>query len=219
MRKFTLIELLVVIAIIGILASMLLPSLSKAREKARRGVCRSNHHQYYVATMLYADSNDGRMPERSHGSFYAAQAFPAAIRDAFKEYIGDWKAADCPNYPFSSLGKGNSTTSTSILLLANLTDAANLGNFTAWESPTSFTNDGDLVLLADWNEYSNGTWASRYTHTSLGGYKNFGAVLPKDAGVEGTIITKLNGSTEWRSVNNMKPHAANTYDSSVQYWW
>ena len=219
MKKFTLIELLIVIAIIGILASMLLPSLGKAREKARRGVCRSNHHQFYVANLMYADAYEGRFPERNLSSYYAAQVFPSHMADNFKQFIGDWKAADCPNYPFASLGKGTSTSSTSILLLANLEPAAALGTFAAWESPVRFTDDSDLVLLADWNEFSNGTWASRYTHTANGGYKNFSAILPEDAGAEGTIITKLNGSTEWRSVKNMQPHAANTYNSSVQYWW
>ena len=55
-KKFTLIELLVVIAIIGILSSMLLPSLGKAREKGRRAVCISNLKQLGVSFMLYHDS-------------------------------------------------------------------------------------------------------------------------------------------------------------------
>ena len=60
MKSFTLIELLVVVAIIGILVSLLLPSLQQARDKAKLAVCLSNQSQIGRATSVFLSDSNGK---------------------------------------------------------------------------------------------------------------------------------------------------------------
>ena len=66
-QNFTLIELLVVVAIIGILASLLLPALGKARAKSQTAVCKNQQKQLGVAIYMYVEDNE-YMPSASHAT-------------------------------------------------------------------------------------------------------------------------------------------------------
>jgi prepilin-type N-terminal cleavage/methylation domain-containing protein/prepilin-type processing-associated H-X9-DG protein len=70
---FTLIELLVVIAIIGILASLMLPSVARAKQQSKVTVCLNNLHQIDLAIEMFATDNGGRYPSGLGGQRWARE--------------------------------------------------------------------------------------------------------------------------------------------------
>jgi prepilin-type N-terminal cleavage/methylation domain-containing protein/prepilin-type processing-associated H-X9-DG protein len=85
-NAFTLIELLVVIAIIGVLASLLLPALASAKERAKLIKCVSNQKQIGFAFKLYGDDNDGRFPPLAPYQKYGEQSFELGGGDPDPNY-------------------------------------------------------------------------------------------------------------------------------------
>jgi prepilin-type N-terminal cleavage/methylation domain-containing protein/prepilin-type processing-associated H-X9-DG protein len=98
-QAFTLIELLVVIAIIAILAALLLPALSQAKQKSWTTTCNSNIHQIGLGMRMFADDNSETYPE-SGGNIYWGATDPGTKKPSWMEqiypYVGNTNAFNCP---------------------------------------------------------------------------------------------------------------------------
>jgi prepilin-type N-terminal cleavage/methylation domain-containing protein/prepilin-type processing-associated H-X9-DG protein len=206
--RFTLIELLVVIAIIAILASMLLPSLSRSRARAKQALCMANANQLGIALALYTDEADGWYPvHKSWADLVGQQGNESPDRHASRtpeterplnvyvdpavascpSDLGDplWRNANC----FESYG-----TSYSIQWNANRYGIAPVTDNVKPAKATSFdVSPVNKFILADWPWHGDRrlTMDGTYWHSDYGRVFN---TLFADGHVEFFDFTPLHES-------------------------
>jgi prepilin-type N-terminal cleavage/methylation domain-containing protein len=230
---FTLIELLVVIAIIAILASLLLPTLSLAKEKGKRTACKSNMHQAILAIHMYGNENreklpagrDNQNPPQSHIIRINNNSWSNLVQYAG----GNQRILDCPNAIYNGSPVRYYAGYGFLIGYMYMGDVNTTGWTTndpkTWYSPQKVTEPGTNVILACPNTWSNdGLRCTPHTAHGAPSYKGgtityfTSSKTPVQEGAQGGNVGYLDGSIIWKPIRDMKTNYASTYVYYYGMW-
>lgn len=220
------IELLVVIAIIAILAALLFPALGSAKERARRANCLSNVRQFILATHLYGNDNEQKLPrgDTDNGDKKDTHTpiLSSETRTNILQYITPLKVLDCPSlvtsfernegwrvHPDYGVAIGyhylGGHANTPWPVVGNVRQT--------WVSPQNTAEDPTLTLVADLNVYAYSFQRNLAPHTARGHkiredshfeqHPEAYTETPVSVGARGGNVGLLDGSAAWKDISRM----------------
>jgi prepilin-type N-terminal cleavage/methylation domain-containing protein len=228
---FTLIELLVVIAIIAILASLLLPTLGRAKEMGKRTVCKNNQRQIVLTLLMYAGDNQGRFPDGVRDNLFEHFSFISSDTYEYLQVQGDMptNSITCPNkkdwYRFEQ-GVGHRLGY--YFLFGHSTEKDERSREGAyrgpapWDSPRKDTDLPTLPMVADVIE--KGTVNPNITsapHGPGGAVRSLPGHLPEPIQInsQGGNVGLVDGSVNWVIQALMKEHYATIPQGAIRGYW
>ena len=226
---FTLVELLVVISIIALLLSILMPSLNKAREQAKRVQCSSQLHQQGLALAMYAIDNNDRLPPTVYSNVRWIWDISYATTDVILASGGDKHLFYCPSrresnadrddcWRFSEYGRGvpmsvpeptdllrrqQEWRKTDYVYMMDSNDGR-AGDM--WIKKTTVKRASDRELVVDGTFSYLGLFVSRNVNHARGADK-----------VTGTNILYVDSHVGWRDFNKMETHYP--FAGGWNAWW
>jgi prepilin-type N-terminal cleavage/methylation domain-containing protein len=227
---FTLVELLVVIGIIAVLVGILLPTLSRARESARKASCASRLRELVNVVHIYANENKSKVPPgyrdgnpEEHTIWISQNTY-----EIFMRKLQNPKMLACPNLEETQPKYPIGSTLGWVLGYNYLGGHQVLRNITLptdWKSPlrlgekstqTGSSQSQTIAIASDYNDWSPlDQWtAVAHRRSGTGGFfLNSGGKTPQEMNSVGGNVAYVDGSVVWRGIKEMTDHQ--TYSGST----